>query len=65
MQKIFIEFSYIINGKETRTSCEPNFPFDDCEKLIELFRNDILSIKESQKAQIEDQKIEQSQQQEA
>lgn len=49
MQKIFIEFRYGINEKEYRISCEPNSPFDDCEKLIELFKNDLSAIKESQK----------------
>ena len=53
MQKIFIEFKFIINEKEYRISCEPNSPFADCKESALQFLKQIGAMEDNAKAQQE------------
>lgn len=63
MQKIFIEFKYMINEKEYRVLCEPNSPFADCKEAALQFIKEIGVMEDNQKAAIEAQKKQEPQQQ--
>ncbi len=51
MQKIFIEFKFVVNEKEYRISCEPNSPFADCKEAAFLFLKHLGALEDAQRVQ--------------
>ncbi len=56
MQKILIEFTYVINGKEYCAQCEPNSPLPDVKEFAYMFMKELGQIEDQQNMQVQQSK---------